>query len=194
MKKIDILIAGVGGQGTILAGNIISKIAIAENLDAKTAETHGMAQRGGSVINHVRLGEKVHSPLIPEGSVDFLLSFEALEGLRYLTYLAPDGTAIVNDLNLSPLPVLTGEATYPEDIIKEIKEKAFKSVVVKALALEPVKSNPKVLNIFLIGILSTMLPFSESVWDKAIRETIPPKILDINLKAFQSGRLQGDEN
>ncbi len=188
MKKIDILIAGVGGQGTILAGNIISKIAVAENIDAKTAETHGMAQRGGSVINHVRLGEKVYSPLIPEGSVDYLLSFEALEGLRYLPYLAPDGTAIINTLKLFPLPVLTGESPYPEEMLEEIQEKANRTISVYSETIEPVKSNPRVLNIFLIGILSSLLPFKEETWIKAINETLPGKILEINIKAFNAGR------
>ena len=194
MKKIDILIAGVGGQGTILAGNIISKIAVAENIDAKTAETHGMAQRGGSVINHVRLGEKVYSPLIPEGSVDFLLSFEALEGLRYLPYLASNGTAIINTLQLFPLPVLTGDTSYPEELLKEIQERANKTIAVDSYNIEPVKSNPRVLNIFLIGILSTLLPFKEEVWTKAINETLPAKILDINLKAFNAGRSWAADN
>lgn len=187
MKKTDILIAGVGGQGTILTGNIISRVALKESFDVKTAETHGMAQRGGSVINHVRLGEKVYSPLIPMGSVDFLLSFEQLEALRFLPFLSEDGTVIVNSMALAPLPVLTGEEEYPEGVLSEIKSRANRTVIVNAIDMEPVKTNTRVLNVFLIGILASFLPFSRQVWEQTMEEIIPEKLLKINMDAFSAG-------
>lgn len=187
MKKIDILIAGVGGQGTILTGNVISRLALKENLDVKTAETHGMAQRGGSVVNHVRIGEKVYSPLIPKGSVDYLLSFEKLEALRYLPFLSAGGTVIVNKMVLAPLPVLTGQEEYPEKILDEIKSNAHRTIIIDALQHEPVKTNAKVLNVFLIGVLASLLPFSRESWKQTMEETIPQKFLDLNLKAFSAG-------
>ncbi|HPZ64910.1 MAG TPA: indolepyruvate oxidoreductase subunit beta, partial [Bacillota bacterium] len=122
--KYDLLIAGAGGQGTILASKIISRVALAQDLEVKTAETHGMAQRGGSVVTHVRIGSRVYSPLIPLGDADFLLSFEQLEALRWLPYLSSRGTVITADLVMEPLPVLTGREEYPADALEQIKKAA----------------------------------------------------------------------
>ncbi|OPL11806.1 MAG: hypothetical protein AVO34_08055 [Firmicutes bacterium ML8_F2] len=141
--KKDILIAGVGGQGTILTGRVIAALAMSEGLDVKTAETHGMAQRGGSVITHVRMGKKVYSPLIPQGDGDILLSFEKLEALRWLPFLSPEGTVIVNTQELDPMPVLTGETEYTDGILKEIESKAASLIAVDALNIDPVKKNPR---------------------------------------------------
>jgi len=152
--KTDILIAGVGGQGTILTGRVIAALAMAEGLDVKTAETHGMAQRGGSVITHVRIAKKVYSPLIPQGDGDILLSFEKLEALRWLPFLRSEGTVIVNTQELDPMPVLTGQAEYPDNVLKEIEDKAGRLIAVDALNIGPVKKNPRVVNTFLLGILA----------------------------------------
>ncbi len=187
MPKADILICGVGGQGTILAGKIIAAVGLAENLEVKTAETHGMAQRGGSVITHVRLGEKVYSPLIPPGDAGFLLSFEQLEALRWLPFLSPTGTAIVNTQVLEPLPVLTGQAAYPEGILEEIKSKVRRLIAVDALALEPVRRNPRTVNTLLLGILASLLPFPRESWEQALVQLIPPKHLPINEQSFAAG-------
>ena len=187
MSKIDILIAGVGGQGTILAGNLISRLGVKENLDVKTAETHGMAQRGGSVITHVRLGDKVYSPLIPRGDIDYLLSFEKLEALRNLPFLVPEGTIIYNAQELNPLPVLTGADEYPPNISEEISRKVNSCYEIEALEHEPVKRNPRVLNTFLIGILSHFMPFELASWEKVLHEILPPKLLEINQEALRAG-------
>jgi indolepyruvate ferredoxin oxidoreductase, beta subunit len=187
MPEADILITGVGGQGTILTGKIISAVALAQNLDVKTAETHGMAQRGGSVITHVRFAEKVYSPLIPPGDAGFLLSFEQLEALRWLPFLSPEGTVIVNTQVLAPLPVLTGQSGYPEGILEEIERKVGKLIAVDALSLEPVRRNPRTVNTLLLGILASLLPFSRENWLSVMRELIPPKLLEINEESFSAG-------
>ncbi len=187
MQKIDILVAGVGGQGTILTGKIISKVALHENMDIKTAETHGMAQRGGSVVTHVRIADKVYSPLIPLESVDYLLAFEQLEVLRYLHFLRADSTLIINTQTLAPPSVLSGQELYPENIPEKIKARFPQTYLVDGLREEPVKTNKRVLNVFLIGILACMLPFSRESWEKALEINIPPKFLAINKDAFTAG-------
>lgn len=185
--KTDILIAGVGGQGTILTGRVIAALAINEGLDVKTAETHGMAQRGGSVITHARLGEKVYSPLIPQGDGDILLSFEKMEALRWLPFLNPSGTVIVNTQQLEPMPVLTGTMEYPTGIRKEIEGKAARLIEVDALSYEPVKQNPRMVNTFLLGILARIMPFEKEKWLSVMEQTIKAKLVDINKQSFEAG-------
>ncbi len=187
MAKTDILIAGVGGQGTILTGRIIAALAMAEGLDVKTAETHGMAQRGGSVITHVRIGEKVYSPLIPQGDGDFLLSFEKLEALRWLPYLSPGGTVIVNTQELEPLPVLTGQIEYSTGILEEIESKAARLIAADALSIEPVTRNARMVNTFLLGILAQTMEFEKEKWLLTMEQTIKAKLVDINKQAFEAG-------
>ncbi len=187
MSKNDILIVGVGGQGTILTGRIIAALAIAEGLDVKTAETHGMAQRGGSVITHVRIGEKVYSPLIPQGGGDFLLSFEKLEALRWLPYLSPLGTVIVNTQELEPLPVLTGQTEYSTGILEEIESKVARLIAADALSIEPVTKNARMVNTFLLGILAQTMDFEKDKWLKVMEQTIKAKLVDINKQAFEAG-------
>ncbi len=186
-QKTDILIAGVGGQGTILTGRIIASLAISEGLDVKTAETHGMAQRGGSVITHVRIGEKVYSPLIPRGDGDVLLSFEKLEALRWLPYLSPQGTVIVNTQELDPLPVLTGEIEYSSEILEEIKSKTGRLIAADALSIDPVSKNARMVNTFLLGILASTMEFEKEKWLKTMEETIKAKLVEINKQAFEAG-------
>jgi len=185
--KSDILIAGVGGQGTILTGRLLAALAISEGLDVKTAETHGMAQRGGSVITHARLGDKVYSPLIPQGDASILLSFEKLEALRWLPFLSPQGTVIVNTQELAPMPVLTGQMDYPGGILEEIEGKAGRLIAVDALSMEPVRDNPRVVNTFLLGILARIMPVDKEKWLKVMEETIKAKLVDINKQSFEAG-------
>jgi len=186
-QKKDILIAGVGGQGTILTGRIIASLAISEGLDVKTAETHGMAQRGGSVITHVRIGEKVYSPLIPQGDGDVLLSFEKLEALRWLPFLSPLGTVIVNTQELDPLPVLTGETEYSSEILEEIESKVGRLIAADALSIDPVTKNARMVNTFLLGILATTMEFEKEKWLKVMEQEIKAKLVDINKQAFEAG-------
>ena len=187
MAKTDILIAGVGGQGTILTGRIIASLAISEGMDVKTAETHGMAQRGGSVITHVRIGEKVFSPLIPAGDGDFLLSFEKMEALRWLPYLSPKGTVIVNTQELEPLPVLTGEAEYSTGILEEIEGKVGRLIAAEALYIDPVSKNPRMVNTFLLGILAQTMDYGKDKWFMVMEQEIKAKLVDINKQAFEAG-------
>jgi indolepyruvate ferredoxin oxidoreductase beta subunit len=160
---------------------------MAEGLDVKTAETHGMAQRGGSVITHVRIGEKVYSPLIPQGDGDILLSFEKMEALRWLPYLASTGTVIVNTQELEPLPVLTGQAEYTEGILEAIESNVARLIAVDALSIDPVSRNPKMVNTFLLGILARIMPFEKEKWLKVMDQEIKAKLVDINKQSFEAG-------
>ncbi len=187
IDKIDLLIAGVGGQGTLLTGRIIAAAAQAEGYDVKTAETHGMAQRGGSVVIHVRIAGEVRAPLVPQGEADFLLAFETLEALRFLPWLSPAGTVIVNCQEIKPLPVLTGACDYPEGAVETLKNSAGRVIPVEAMKLEPVCSQPRTANVLLVGILARLLPFPEETWQKALAEQIPPRHLTINRRAFTTG-------
>ena len=187
MNKTDILIVGVGGQGTILTGRVIAALAMAEGLDVKTAETHGMAQRGGSVITHVRIAEKVYSPLIPMGGGDILLSFEKLEALRWLPFLSAAGTVIVNTQELEPLPVLTGKQEYSTGILEEIEGKVARLIAVDALSMDPVTENPRMVNTFLLGILARIMPYTKDKWLRVMEQEIKAKLVEINKKAFEAG-------
>lgn len=185
--QVDIFITGVGGQGTILAGKVISTVALLQDLDVKLSETHGMAQRGGSVVTHVRLGPKVYSPLAEKGEVDFLLAFEQLEALRWLDYLSPTGTVIVNRQKLEPLPVLTGVQEYPREILNRIRGLARRTVAVDALQDTAARENPRVVNMVLVGVLASLLDLPASTWEAALQASIPPRLLEINLRAFRDG-------
>jgi len=192
-KKIDILIAGVGGQGTILAGKIISNAGLLWGLDVKLSETHGMAQRGGSVVTHVRMGEKVYSPLNSEGEVDFILAFEQLEALRWIHYLAPRGTVIVNTQKLDPLPVMIGACTYPDGILDTIKSRAYRTLDIDVMNDTPARNNPRVTNMVLIGVLASLLHYPVEDWDKVLIQNIPPKFVDLNREALTAGHKLGRE-
>lgn len=186
-EKVDIFISGVGGQGTILVGKVISTVALQRGLDVKLSETHGMAQRGGSVVTHVRLGSRIYSPLAEKGEVDFLLAFEQLEALRWLEYLSPEGTVIVNRQKSEPLPVLTGVQEYPREVIQKIRQRAPRTVVVDALQDTVARENYRVTNIVLVGILASLLDFPAADWEQAIQDSLPPRLHEINLRAFQDG-------
>ncbi len=186
MNKLDVVIAGVGGQGVLLASEIISNVALASGYDVKKSEIHGMAQRGGSVFSFVRIGKKVYSPIIPAGSADFLLAFEELEALRYASYLRKGAQVIVNTQKISPITVLSGAASYPEDPISMLKEH-FKVYPVDAVSLAQKAGNARAVNTVIVGIFSTFVGFEKELWLNIIKKLIPQKILEVNLKAFELG-------
>mgnify|MGYP001088646632 CR=1 FL=1 len=185
----NILLTGVGGQGILLASEIICKVMITSGHDVKKSEVHGMAQRGGSVNSHVRYGEKVFSPIAGKGDVDILISFEKLETLRYLDYLKPDGMIIINDTELYPPSVNLGEATYPEDIL-EIVQKQFETVkVVNASDIAVKAGNIRTANTAMLGVLSMYLDtIGVDVWKNVLRNFFPEKTVKVNLIAFDLGR------
>ncbi len=161
--------------------------------EVKTSEVHGMAQRGGSVICTVRWGEEVHSPLVPRGKGDFLLAYELLEGLRFLEYLRPGGTAVVNDYRLDPLPVLRGDAAYPEDALDRIREVAGRCLVLRARDLAVKAGNARAVGAVMLGALSVFLDLPLRAWEQSMRERVPPKALEVNLRAFELGREAAEE-
>lgn len=187
LKPVDVLLVGVGGQGTILASRILAHVGQSMGYDLKVSEIHGMAQRGGSVSTQVRMGEKVYSPLIEEGRADVILAFEKLEGLRWLGYLKPGGSMIVNGQSIYPVPVLAGLAAYPEDIAGYLKSKVRDTVVVDALGMARQCGNVKAANVVLMGVLARRLPFPGEKWLEALEARVPAKFLEVNRAAFNAG-------
>jgi len=184
----NIIFTGVGGQGVILAGKVLMEVALRAGFDVKESEMHGMAQRGGSVECQVRFGEKVYSPLIPLGSADVIVSFELLESLRKIEYLAPEGKYLVNRAKIEPAPVVTGSMKYPEDIEGWLKGHIPGAVILDTGAALKEAGSSKSLNIVMLGALSRFLEFTEEEWTAALKATVKEKFLDMNLKAFQLGR------
>ncbi len=186
LKVTNIIICGVGGQGILLASDILCTAAFLEGFDVKKSEIHGMAQRGGSVITHIRFGAKVYSPLVEVGKADFILSFEKLEALRYSYFLKRDGVLIVNDLELAPMSVLTGDREYPKNIIDILKQNGeIYLVPAQNIALE--LGNVRAVNVVLLGSLARFLTFKKQVWLDAIKENVKPQYVDINIRAFEAG-------
>ncbi|MCR4718583.1 MAG: indolepyruvate oxidoreductase subunit beta [Firmicutes bacterium] len=183
-KKV--MIVGVGGQGTLLASRILGNTVINEGFDVKVSEVHGMSQRGGSVVTYVKYGDKVFSPIIGKGEADIILAFEMLEAYRALPYLKKGGKIIVNTQEIDPMPVITGAMEYPNDIEKTLFEKADVTFV-NALELAQNAGNFKAVNVVLIGVMakSTDIPYEK--WLETIKNTVPPKFLEVNLKAFELG-------
>lgn len=188
MSKItNILLVGVGGQGTILASKILTHVAIAQGYQVKMSEIHGMAQRGGSVVTQVRIGEDVYSPVIEPGEADYLIAFEQLEAYRWSHFLKKDGVLIVNTQKIPPLPVLIGTATYPESILVDLKARYERFIELDGLTLASEAGNAKATNTVLMGVLSKYMDFPEDSWKNALVATIPAKFLQLNEKAFASG-------
>ncbi len=183
----NILLAGVGGQGILLASEVLSEVILMAGLDVKKNEIHGMSQRGGSVVSHVRYGEKVFSSIIPEGEVDILFSFELLEACRYLPLLRKTGRVIANNWQIAPPSVARGVQSYPEKLPAKICEIYPDSLIVDGLDLALAAGNPKTVNTVLLGALSNKLEFKKELWLEALEKMIPARLLDINLKAFESG-------
>ena len=180
----NIMIVGVGGQGTLLTSRILGGITVAAGYDVKLSEVHGMAQRGGSVVTYVRYGEKVAEPIVEEGQADVLIAFERLEALRYAHYLKKDGVIIVNDQRIDPMPVVTGVAKYPENIIENLS-KEHKVISVDAQAEALAMGNPRVFNVIILGVAAKRMDFPKEQWIDVIKKTVPPKTIDINVAAFE---------
>lgn len=188
MKTKTVMIVGVGGQGSLLASRILGHVFMEEGFDVKVSEVHGMSQRGGSVVTYIKYGEQVYSPIVEPGEADFLLSFELLEAARWLPYLKKDGTMILSTQKIDPMPVIIGSAQYPEEIVSKLQKSGASLIPVDALALAQQAGSPKATNTVLIGILSTIMPFSKEKWEHAIEELVPAKFLELNQRAFELGR------
>ena len=186
MKTTNIMIVGVGGQGTLLASRILGNAVIRQGHDVKVSEVHGMSQRGGSVVTYVKFGEEVQSPIIDKGEADIILAFELLEAYRALPWLKKGGKIIVNDQKINPMPVITGAASYPENILDKLREKVDVTAL-DALSLALQAGTAKAANVVLIGVMAknTEIPYEE--WLETIKATVPAKFLEANLKAFDLG-------
>ena len=183
----SVLIVGVGGQGTLLASRLLGNALLSRDYDVKVSEVHGMSQRGGSVVTYVRYGESVSSPIIEQGEADLILSFEALEAARFLPYLKKGGKIIVNTQQIDPMPVVTGNAVYPEDVIGQIKSLGVDVIAADALSLAEQAGSVKAVNVVLMGMLAKQTDIEKQVWLDTVEQTVPPKFLELNLKAFELG-------
>ncbi|MBO7650707.1 MAG: indolepyruvate oxidoreductase subunit beta [Lachnospiraceae bacterium] len=186
MATKNIMIVGVGGQGTLLTSRILGGITLAAGYDVKLSEVHGMAQRGGSVVTFVRYGEKVCEPIVEEGQADVLIAFERLEALRYAHFVKKDGVIIVNDQRIDPMPVVIGDATYPEGILEEL-EKKYRVLKIDALSEARKLGNTKAFNTIVLGLAAKHMDFSKEDWLKVIENTVPPKTVELNKQAFLVG-------
>lgn len=184
----DVLFAGVGGQGIVLASSLLAGVCLAAGHDVKQSEVHGMAQRGGSVTSHVRFGVEVRSPTIARGEADFLLAFELLEGVRWCSHLATDGTAMVNVQRIEPITVTSGAAQYPDDLEARLRTGCAHPVLLDALGLAVKAGSARAVNMVMLGCLSARLDFDLEVWRKGIAARVPPRTLDANWEAFTAGR------
>ena len=189
MKTKNIIIVGVGGQGSLLASKILGHLLLSQGYDVKVSEVHGMSQRGGSVITYVRFGDKVFSPVVDFGEADFIVSFEILETARWLSYLKPDGQIVTNTQQIDPMPVITGAATYPENLVEKMKSKGLKVDAMNCLELAKKAGSQKAVNIVVLGRLSHYFDIPEDAWQKSLEANVPPKFLELNKKAFELGKL-----
>ncbi len=187
MKTTNVMIVGVGGQGSLLASKLLGRLLIDEGYDVKVSEVHGMSQRGGSVVTYVRFGDKVYSPIITEGEADFIISFEKLEAARYAKYLNKDGLIVVNTQQIDPMPVIIGAAEYPENVLDELTAKGLKVEALDALTLAEQAGSSKAVNIVLMGKVARQFGISYDKWITAIENTVAPKFIDMNKKAFDLG-------
>jgi indolepyruvate ferredoxin oxidoreductase, beta subunit len=185
----NVLLSGVGGQGTILASNILTEVFLGAGFDVKKSEVHGMAQRGGDVTTHFRFGKKVFSPLIKYGDVDYLLSFEQLEALRYINWVKDGGKVVINDQQVFPPAVNLGQAVYPPDVEKTFKKFFKENVhVIKGNDIALKLGDVRAANVVLVGAFSNFFKFKEETWINALTELLPKKIHDLNIAAFKQGR------
>lgn len=186
MENLNIMVVGVGGQGTLLTSRIIGKTALDAGYDVKLSEVHGMAQRGGSVVTFVRIGKAVSEPVVEVGTADVIIAFEKLEAMRYAHYLKKDGVIIVNDCRIDPMTVVIGASTYPENIIEELGEN-HKVYTIDGGAIAKELGNSKVLNSVVLGASAKYIGFTKEQWMSVIETTVPPKTIEINKKAFIKG-------
>ena len=183
----NIMIVGVGGQGSLLASKLLGQLLVAGGYDVKVSEVHGLSQRGGSVVTYVKYGEKVHSPIICDGEADFIVSFEKIEAARWINCLKPDGKIIVNLQQMDPMPVITGAAVYPENVLEELKENGVYVDSLDALTIAEQAGSSKAVNIVLMGRLAKHLDISYDRWIQEIEKAVKPKFIEINKKAFELG-------
>jgi len=184
---VNVLFAGVGGQGIVLASSLLAGICLQAGYDVKQSEVHGMAQRGGSVSSHVRFGKTVHSPTIAAGEADYLLAFEILEGMRSCDQLAADGVALINTQRIEPITVTSGATDYPEDLAASLRSRCPNLALVDAFDIAGKAGSVRATNMALLGSLSARLEFDQELWRKAIAERVPPKTLEVNWNAFEEG-------
>ena len=187
MNTTNIMIVGVGGQGSLLASKLLGKLLVSEGYDVKVSEVHGMSQRGGSVVTYVRFGEKVYSPIITEGEADVILSFEKLEAARWASCLKTGGRVIVNTQEIDPMPVIIGNAEYPHDVLTELQEKGVQIDAIDALSIALEAGTAKAVNIVLLSRLAKLFDFPFSKWIDAIEQTVAPKFVEVNKQAFSLG-------
>ena len=188
MQTKNIMIVGVGGQGTLLASKLLGRLLLDQGYDVKVSEVHGMSQRGGSVVTYVRYGDKVYSPVIDKGEADFIVSFELLEAARWLEFLRPDGRLITNTQQTNPMPVITGAAEYPQNLVDKMTAAGVQVDAMDALALAEEAGSSRAVNLVLMGRLSRYFDLPEEVWQNAITNSVPEKFLELNRKAFHLGR------
>ncbi|WP_297240144.1 indolepyruvate oxidoreductase subunit beta [uncultured Flavonifractor sp.] len=188
MQTKNIMIVGVGGQGTLLASKLLGRLLLDQGYDVKVSEVHGMSQRGGSVVTYVRYGDKVYSPVIDKGEADFIVSFELLEAARWLEFLRPDGRLITNTQQTNPMPVITGAAEYPQNLVDKMTTAGAQVDAMDALALAEEAGSSRAVNLVLMGRLSRYFDLPEEVWQNAITNSVPEKFLELNRKAFHLGR------
>ena len=188
METKNIMIVGVGGQGSLLASKLLGHLLMSQGYDVKVSEVHGMSQRGGSVVTYVRYGDKVYSPVIDKGEADYIVSFEALEAARWLPFLKNDGQIVTNTQQIDPMPVITGAAQYPENIIDKLKATGAKVDALDCLSLAEEAGSSKAVNIVLLGRLSHYFDLPEDAWMASLEANVPSKFLDMNKKAFELGK------
>ena len=191
MNTKNIMIVGVGGQGSLLASKLLGQILLDAGYDVKVSEVHGMSQRGGSVVTYVRYGERVASPVIDAGEADYIVSFELLEAARWLPYLKEDGQIVTNIQQIDPMPVITGAAEYPTELVEKMRAAGAKVDALDCLALASQAGSSKVVNIVLMGRLSHYFDLPEEAWEKAMEKVVPPKFLEMNKRAFALGKNAG---
>ena len=188
METKNIMIVGVGGQGSLLASKLLGHLLLSQGYDVKVSEVHGMSQRGGSVVTYVRYGDKVYSPVIDRGEADYIVSFEILEAARWLPFLKKDGQIVTNTQQIDPMPVITGAAEYPEDLVSKLKETGAKVDALDCLSLAEQAGSAKAVNIVLLGRLSHYFDLPEDAWMKSLEANVPAKFLEMNKKAFELGK------
>ena len=188
MDTKNIMIVGVGGQGSLLASKMLGSLLLAEDYDVKVSEVHGMSQRGGSVVTYVRYGDKVYSPIISKGEADYIVSFELMEAARWLPYLRQDGQIVTNTQQIDPMPVITGAAEYPEDLVEKLRKTGAKVDAIDCVKLAEEAGSVKAVNMVLMGRLSHYFDLPEEAWMAAMEKNVPPKFMELNKKAFALGK------
>ena len=188
METKNVMIVGVGGQGSLLASKLLGRVLLEQGYDVKVSEVHGMSQRGGSVVTYVRYGDRVASPVIDKGEADFIVSFELLEAARWVSFLRPGGQIVTSTQQIDPMPVVTGAAQYPENLVEKMRAAGAKVDALDCLALAKQAGSSKAVNIVLMGRLSHYFDLPQEAWQKAMEAIVPAKFLEMNKKAFELGK------